>query len=61
MIVVPPVSPVTMPVPASMVPTAVLLLLHVPPVLLLPSAVVPPSQVPRLPVIGPGFGFTVTS
>ena len=55
----PPVIPVRIPVVAPMVPTAVLLLLHVPPVVASPRVVVLPAHIVVVPVIPPGVGFTV--
>jgi hypothetical protein len=55
-----PLIPLTTPVPATTVATAVLLLLHVPPGLVLLSVVVCPTQVVSEPVIAFGGGFTVT-
>ena len=55
-------TPVTTPVELLIVATAVLLLLHTPPLELLLKVVVLPTQVLELPVIGPntGLAFTVT-
>jgi hypothetical protein len=58
---VPAVRPDTIPVPAPTVATAVLLLLHAPPVLVVLSVVVWPTQALVLPVIAAGSGLTVTS
>ncbi len=59
MVVVPGVTPYTIPVVWSIVATARLLLLHVPPPVLLPSGVVLPVHTDVLPVIAPGSGVTV--
>jgi hypothetical protein len=61
MLAVPDVRPDTMPVPAPTVATAVLLLLQVPPVLVVLSVVVCPTQALVLPVITAGSGFTVAT
>lgn len=53
-------TPVTTP-PASTVAIAVLLLVHVPPVVVLASEVVVPTQPVADPVIAAGSAFTVTS
>ena len=58
MLVVPAVRPLTTPLVLT-VPTAVLLLLHVPPVVALASAVVLPTHTLEVPVIGV-TPFTVT-
>jgi hypothetical protein len=60
MIVVPTPMPVTTP-DVLMVPTARLLLLHVPPPVAFASEVVEPTQIVRLPVIAVGDGLTVTT
>lgn len=52
MTVVPPLTPVTMPVDGSTVATEVLLLFQVPPVVLLLSVVVAPGQTVVVPLIG---------
>ena len=52
--------PFTEPLPGSTVATAVLLLLHVPPVIASVSGDEEPEQMPNVPLIGPGRGFTVT-
>ena len=57
---VPPDLPKTIPVPAPIVATDVLLLLQVPPPASL-NAVVKPAQTTVVPVIAEGFGFTVTT
>lgn len=51
---IPPTAP-----PLLMVPTAVLLLLHVPPVLASESVVVEPTQTVDAPAMGSGSGLTV--
>jgi hypothetical protein len=56
--VVPALRPVTTPA-ADMVPTAGVLLLHVPPVVVLASVVVPFTQMLVMPVMTAGSGFTV--
>jgi hypothetical protein len=53
--------PLTMPLLLPTVATAVLLLLQLPPVELLPSAVFCPSQIDREPVIADGRAYTVTT
>jgi hypothetical protein len=58
MVVVPAVIPVTTPV-AETVPTAVVLLLHVPDGVTHASGVVCPTQACNVPVIGAGTGSTV--
>ena len=57
----PPDMPVTTPVVAFTVATAVLPLVHEPPVGLLPRVIVAPSATGVLPVIAPGSGFTVST
>jgi hypothetical protein len=52
MTVVPEEMPVTMPFEDPTVPTAALLLLHMPPAVILLKVVVAPTQVPSVPVIG---------
>ena len=59
MVAVPPVIPVRIPVVVPIVPTAVLLLLQVPPVLASPRVVVLPAHTGVVPVMAPGVGFTV--
>ena len=59
MVVVPAVNAETSPVPDVMVATAVLVLLHVPPVETSDRVVVVPAQIVVVPVIGV-VGFTVT-
>ena len=59
--VVLPTSPVTTPVAGSTDPLAGLLLVHVPPPGDDVSAVVRPAHTLVVPVIGFGFGFTVTT
>ncbi len=61
MLAVPAVIPDTTPVPAPTVATAVLLLLHAPPVLVVLSVVVCPTQALVLPVMAAGSGFTVAT
>lgn len=60
MTVVPADSPVAIPVADPIVATPGELDVHVPPVTVSVSAVADPTQTFRLPVIGLGFGFTVT-
>jgi hypothetical protein len=60
MIVVPGKLPVTTPVPASIVATAVVLLLQLTPAVALPKAVVAPWHTCGLPVMAAGNAFTVT-
>ena len=60
MVVVPAAIPVTTPV-ASMVPAAVLLLVHVPPAVVFASAVVWPIQTVGVPVMIAGDAITVTT
>lgn len=57
--VVPPDTPATMPVVTPMVATAVLLVVHVPPPVLL-SVTGDPMHIVVLPVIADGSGLTVT-
>ena len=59
MVAVPPVIPVRIPVVAPIVPTAVLLLLQVPPVLASLRVVVLPAHIGVVPIMAPGVGFTV--
>ena len=61
MFVVPTVRPVTTPIVVTTVPTAVLLLLHVPPELVLASVVVRPVHTVAEPIIAGGSGATVTT
>ena len=58
--VVPALRPVTTPA-VDTVPTAGVLLLHVPPVVVLVSVVVPFTQMLVIPVITAGNGFTVST
>ena len=51
--------PVRIPVVAPIVPTAVLLLLQVPPVLASLRVVVLPAHIGVVPIMAPGVGFTV--
>jgi hypothetical protein len=51
---------VNSPVPASMVPVAVVLLLHVPPAGVLLSAAVLPVHIAAMPLIAAGTGLMVT-
>jgi hypothetical protein len=51
----------TIPVPAPTVATAVLLLVHVPPVGVDASVDVLPKQIPVVPVMAVGIAFTVTT
>ena len=60
MVAVPVDTPVTIPVVAPTVAVAVLLLLHVPPVVGSLSVVVAPMHTTAVPVIAAGSGFTVT-
>jgi hypothetical protein len=59
MVVVPAIKPVTTPVVASILATAITDELHVPPVDVLDKVVVPFSHTLRVPVIAAGSGFTV--
>ena len=59
MVGVPADAPVTTPVAALTVASAVLLLLHVPPVTVLPKAVVRPTHTFVVPVMATGVVFTV--
>ena len=61
MLAVPAVMPDTIPVPAPIVATAVLLLLQVPPVLVVLRVVVCPTHALVLPVMAAGSGFTVAT
>jgi hypothetical protein len=61
MMLVPEATPVTTPVDDTTVATAVVPLLHVPPVVVLFSVVVIPTQTFVTPVMFAGNGFTVTS
>lgn len=61
MLAVPAVIPDTIPVPAPTVATAVLLLLHAPPVLVVLKVVVCPTHALVLPVMAAGSGFTVAT
>jgi hypothetical protein len=58
--VVPPATPVTMPVDAPIVATDVLLLLQVPPVTVLPNVMAAPGQAVVAPVMAGGNALTVT-
>ena len=58
MVAVPALTPVTTPVPAPTVATAVLLLLHEPPPVVLDKIVVAPTHTVSAPVIGAGSGLT---
>ncbi len=60
MVVVPDDNPVSTPVAAFIVPTAVLLLLHVPPDTVSDKVVVLSRQTTVLPVMAGGTGMTVT-
>ena len=60
-VVVPALTPVTIPVPEPMVPTAVLLLDHVPPPVELVKAVIEPAHTDSVPLIAFGKAFTVTT
>jgi hypothetical protein len=53
--------PVTIPVVSPMDATAVLLLVHVPPVIASESVMAEPVHTVEEPVIGGGAGFTVTT
>ena len=59
MVVVPPVTPVTIPVPVPTVATVVVLLVHLPPGVPSASVVVCNAQMLVSPVIGNGLTFTV--
>lgn len=59
MVAVPVATAVTNPVVTPIVATAVLSLVHVPPVVLLLSVVVAPVHIAVVPVIGPGAAVTV--
>jgi hypothetical protein len=59
-VALPALTPLTMPLTTSTVATDVLLLLHVPPVDVLVSAIVEPAQTVLLPPIAAGAAFTVT-
>ena len=61
MVDVPPVKPVTIPVPEPAVATAVLLLAHEPPLVVLLSVVVDASHKVSVPVIDEGSELTVTT
>ena len=60
MFVIPKLTPVTTPLVLFTVATPGVLLVHIPPVVLLPSAVVMPTHTFRLPVAGDGSAFTLT-
>ncbi len=60
-VVVPTVIPPTIPVPAPTVPTAGLLLLHVPPGSASVKVIVAPRQTTDKPLIAPGVGVIVTT
>lgn len=57
--VVPLLIPASMPVAEPMVPTAILLLLHVPPAVASESVVAVPAQIEVRPVMAVGDGATV--
>ena len=59
-VVVPGIMPETTPVP-EIVPTVVLLLIHVPPPAVLPNAVAAPAHTCSVPLIAEGAKFTVTT
>jgi hypothetical protein len=61
MIEVPADTPLTVPVDGSTVALAVLLLLHVPPVIVLFKSLVAPTHALAVPVIEDGVVFTVTT
>jgi len=60
-VAVPVDMPVTTPVLASAVSITVLLLLHVPPLMVLPSAIVAPRHTLVAPLIADGVGVTVST
>jgi len=60
-LVVPPVTPLTIPVAEPTVATAVLLLLHAPPVTVLLNVVVVPGHALAVPVMVDGAALTVTT
>ena len=61
MVAVPgPEIPLTIPVDAPIVATAVLLLLHVPPATVLLSVILDPTHTADVPVIAAGIAYTVT-
>jgi hypothetical protein len=60
MVLVPVATLFTIPVPAPTVATAVLLLVHVPPVGVDTKVDVLPRHIPVVPVMAVGWGFTVT-
>lgn len=60
MVQVPTATPVTTPEVGLMVAIAVLLLVHVPPVVASANVLVPPTVVVAVPVITAGRGVTVT-
>jgi hypothetical protein len=59
MVVVPPNTPVTIPVPVPTVATVVVLLVHLPPVVPSLRVLVCPAHMLVIPVIGNGLAFTV--
>ncbi len=59
MVAVPPVTPVTTPVPEPTVATAVPKVLQVPPVVVVVNEVVAPTHTTVVPVIDTGNGLTV--
>ena len=59
MVTTPSVMPVTVPVEDPIVATAVLLLLHTPPLVALVNVVVKPMHTFVVPPIAAGFGLTV--
>ncbi len=61
MVTVPALTPVTVPDALPTVAFAVLLLLHVPPLVAFAKVVVLPVHVTAVPVITAGIAFTVTS
>lgn len=60
MVDVPAATPVNTPLVEPIVPTAILLLLQLPPVIPSINVIVLPEHTVVGPVIGPGAGFTVT-
>lgn len=60
MVVLPAATPVTTPVLASIVATAVVPLLQVPPAILLLSIMVEPTQTEEAPLMVPAFGTGLT-
>ena len=59
MVVVPPDTPVTIPVPVPTVAIVVVLLVHLPPAVPSASVVDCPTHMLVIPVIGSGLAFTV--